>query len=546
MESAIFEGYADGIVVAGASGQGNETASPAPVAVEPGTYAEVDVLAPALHAIRREAARTAALEAQAAAQAGKKKKGARGASGTKDGIKGKKHVRPRSVPVAELAALVPLAIEEAAMKGSQKQGNASGTLVRRSEIDPSALLSGDGAREAASGAGASSGSRRTVQDSLPEVERRLAEIAFQGKVRDGLVSPAAVARKLDAIVENQEVLASQNRLLSSVPPTESTDDAAKMVSGQASAIETLVDAMLGPGGALQQGDVCVLRGGAASTLESVVDINAAGMDGDDGGSLLESKASDDADAETESSSEDERKSSDDAASAGQRRRPVLASLLVRVSKTTDGVALQTSKAGDTTGVERPAETDDVALSLYQQAAAAISTLRTAQNSQGQWHCPKPVSVNSRAHEIIAARPPSAPPSVPVGDWTVQDLGTLQDAVSAAAYPIVSQAISKVATFRSTYLGALSAHAREVLQPAVESMTVGLTSQLATLQRLQADVVSGRSAGSPPPVLADLWSAAARSETPVGDAGVPRAAKLGKAVREAVQAERGTAKSEDIA
>lgn len=129
---------------------------------------------------------------------------------------------------------------------------------------------------------------------------------------------------------------------------------------------------------------------------------------------------------------------------------------------------------------------------------------------------------------------------------MQDLGTLQDAVSAAAYPIVSQAISKVAAFRSTYLSALSAHAREVLQPAVESMTVGLTAQLATLQRLQADVVSGRSAGSPPPVLADLWSAAARSETPVGDAGVPRAAKLGKAVREAVQAERGTSESVDAA
>ena len=135
------------------------------------------------------------------------------------------------------------------------------------------------------------------------------------------------------------MLASQDRLLSSVPPTDSTDDATKMVSGQASAIETLVDAMLGPGGALQLGDVCVLRGGAASTLESVVDINAAVMDGDDGGSLLESKASDDADAETESSSVDERKSSDDAASASQRLRPVLASLLVRVSKTTDGVAL---------------------------------------------------------------------------------------------------------------------------------------------------------------------------------------------------------------
>lgn len=203
LESAIFEGYADGIVVAGASGQGNETASPAPVTVEPGTYAEVDVLAPALRAIRREAARTAALEAQAAAQAGKKKKGTRGAAGSKDGIKGKKHVRPRSVPVAELAALVPLAIEEAAMKGSQKQGNASATSVRRSEIDPSALLPGVDAREAASGAGASSASRHAVQDSLPEGERWLAGIAFQGKVRDGLVSPAAVARKLDAIVESQ-------------------------------------------------------------------------------------------------------------------------------------------------------------------------------------------------------------------------------------------------------------------------------------------------------------------------------------------------------
>lgn len=115
---------------------------------------------------------------------------------------------------------------------------------------------------------------------------------------------------------------------------------------------------------------------------------------------------------------------------------------------------------------------------------------------------------------------------------MSDLGALQAAFASAASPLVSQALGRVGTIRSIFLGAVSKHIRETLQPALESMSVGLAGHGASMDRLQKDL-RAESLANENPILSDLWSAMARSETARGDAAPARATQVGGAIRAAV-------------